>query len=72
MFTPALPLASLLQDLSSWPRTSQEQARRNAMVAATACARRRVERLEAEAYVASLAAAPEQVPEQVRTHVRAT
>lgn len=47
-----------LHDLLGWPQASQEQARRNAMVAATACAQRRVERQEVDDYLASLAALP--------------
>ena len=53
MYAPA-PFAALIHDLRAWPQTSQEQARRNAMVAATACAQRRVERQEVEDYFASL------------------
>jgi len=59
MHSPTAPFASLIHDLRSWPQTSQEHARRNAMIAATACAQRRAERQEVEAYFASLAAAPE-------------
>lgn len=58
MHPPALPLAplsSLIHGLRSWPQASQEQARRNAMLAATACAQRRLERQEVEAYFADLA-----------------
>ena len=49
--SPAHPVARLLHDLRTWPRTSQEQARRNAMVAATDCARRRAERQEVDDYL---------------------
>ena len=59
MHPPALPLAplsSLIHGLRSWPQTSQEQARRTAMLAATACAQRRVERQEVEEYFADHAA----------------
>lgn len=59
MHTPALPptpFASLIHGLRSWPQASQEQARRNAMLAATACAQRRVERQQVEEYFADLAA----------------
>jgi hypothetical protein len=48
--------ASLLHDLRTWPQTSQEQARRNAMIAATACAQRRVERQDVDDFLASMAA----------------
>ena len=37
-----------------WPETSQLQARRNAMVAATALAQRRAEHAEVEAYLLAL------------------
>jgi hypothetical protein len=53
MRPPANPFAVLLHDLRSWPQTSQEQARRNAMIAATACAQRRVERQEVDDFFAS-------------------
>ena len=54
MSVPALPPIPFVHGLLSWPRTSQEQARRNAMVATTACTQRRVERQDVEAYLASL------------------
>ncbi len=47
------PFASLLHHLRTWPLTSQEQSRRNAMVAATACAQRRIERQEVADYFGS-------------------
>jgi hypothetical protein len=65
MRSPAHPLAILIHDLRTWPQTSQERARRNAMVAATDCAQRRVERQEVEDYFASLTATPE--PDAART-----
>lgn len=49
----AFPLASLVHDLRTWPQASQEQARRNAMLAATACAQRRIQRQEVEDFFAS-------------------
>ena len=54
MPSPAAPIASLIHHLRTWPQTSQEQARRNAMLAATACTQRRVERQEVDDYFASL------------------
>jgi hypothetical protein len=66
-FPAAAPIASLIHHLRSWPQASQEQARRNAMLAATACTRRRVERQEVDDYFASLTAPPE--PESA--HARA-
>ena len=55
---PLLPLSSLnsfVQGFLTWPQSSQEHARRNAMLAATACAQRRLERQEVEDYFAGLA-----------------
>ena len=66
MHSPSLPFTSLINDLRSWPQTSQEQARRNAMLAATACAQRRVERQEVEEYFASLTTPPETLTKQAR------
>lgn len=40
----------------SWPVSSQQRARRNAMVALTALAQRRAEREDVEAYLSQLAA----------------
>jgi hypothetical protein len=53
MHLPSLPLTALIHDLRTWPQTSQEQARRNAMLAATACAQRRIERQEVEEFFAA-------------------
>jgi hypothetical protein len=55
------PLRGLVQRLQDWPVASQQQARRNAMVASTACAQQRVERQDVADYLASLdpAARPE-------------
>ncbi len=66
MYSPTAPFATLLHDLRAWPETSQEQARRNAMIAATACAQRRVERQEVDDYFASLTRPAEPDPAQVR------
>lgn len=46
----------LMRHLDRWAQASQLAARRNAMVAATEAVRRRVEREDAEAYVAAAAA----------------
>lgn len=40
------PLRGLVQRVQDWPVASQQQARRNAMIASTACAQRRAEREE--------------------------
>ncbi len=48
------PLRGLVQRLQDWPVASQQQARRNAMVAATACAQRRVERQDVADYLTAL------------------
>ena len=47
-----LPLAPLLDAARRWSVVSQQVARRNAMVAATACAQRRAERLEVAEFLA--------------------
>lgn len=46
-------LRSLSRGALSWPVTSQEVARRNAMLASTALTQRRVERLEVEEFLAA-------------------
>ncbi|MEZ0578717.1 hypothetical protein [Nocardioides sp. MH1] len=56
MFSPVHQLVRLGQTVSGWPVASQQQARRNAMVALTACARRRAEREEVASYLAERAA----------------
>ena len=67
MYSPTAPFATLVHDLRTWPQTSQEQARRNAMIAATACAQRRVERQEVEDYFASRhAVRPSPTPRRCR------
>ena len=48
-----------LKVLGNWPRSSQHQARRNALVACTALAERRRERMEVEEFLASYLAAEE-------------
>ncbi|GAA5153645.1 hypothetical protein GCM10023340_35950 [Nocardioides marinquilinus] len=52
--TPPLtsPLRVLVRRLHDWPVASQQVARRNAMVAATACAQRRIEREDVADYLA--------------------
>ncbi len=52
------PLSGALTRLRAWPASAQQRARRNAMVAATACAQRRIER--------------EEVADFLATHARAT
>ncbi len=47
------PLAGVLARVREWPVTAQQHARRNAMIAATACAARRVEREEVADYLRS-------------------
>ncbi len=59
----------LLRHLDRWAHASQQAARRNAMVAATEAGRRRVEREDAEAYVA--AAADRHAPVEVEHPVAA-
>jgi len=45
-----------LQRLESWAVASQQQARRNAMIASTAAAQRRAELTEVEDFLAALSA----------------
>jgi hypothetical protein len=42
---------SVLGPIAAWPRESQQRARRNALLASTALAERRRERLEVEAFL---------------------
>lgn len=65
MYSPTAPFATFIHDLRSWPQTSQDRARRNAMIAATACAQRRVERQEVDDYFDSLTRPPEPDSAQV-------
>ncbi len=70
MHLPTLPLthpiASLLHDLRAWPQTSQEHARRNAMLAATACTQRRMERQDVEDFFAARTSPPQRESAQLR------
>jgi hypothetical protein len=68
MHLPTLPLAALVHDLRTWPQTSQEQARRNAMLAATACTQRRIERQEVEDFFASRV--PPAEPDSAHQHAK--
>jgi len=56
MFPPMRHLTRLGQTITEWPVASQQRARRNAMVALTACAKRRAEREEVASYLADKAA----------------
>jgi hypothetical protein len=56
MFTPMNQLVRLGQAISEWPVASQQQARRNAMVALTDCAQRRAEREDVESFLAERSA----------------
>ncbi|WP_134767285.1 hypothetical protein [Nocardioides sp. 1609] len=47
------PLRALVQIVRDWPVSSQQRARRNAMVATTSCAQRRVERQEVADFLAT-------------------
>ena len=49
----AAPLGGVLARVLEWPVTAQQHARRNAMIAATACAARRVEREEVADFLRS-------------------
>ena len=57
--TAGSPWRVLVQMVRDWPVASQQQARRNAMVATTACAQRRIERQDVADYLASLEASPQ-------------
>ncbi|MFB9312170.1 hypothetical protein [Nocardioides plantarum] len=64
----ARPLRGLARRVQDWSVASQQQARRNAMVATTACAQRRIERQDVDDYldaravptVPAIPAAPEE------------
>lgn len=45
------PLQQVVEALRAWPVEAQQQARRNAMVALTACTERRAEREEVERFL---------------------
>jgi hypothetical protein len=47
-------LGLVVQRVREWPVASQQRARRNAMLAATACAARRAEREDVEDFLAAL------------------
>ncbi|MBC9735010.1 hypothetical protein [Nocardioides marmotae] len=57
---PLLP--ALVHRVREWPEASQLQARRNAMVASTALARRRAEQVEVEEFLAVLAGTTRTTP----------
>lgn len=57
----AWPPWLVLEAAAGWGETSQQQARRNALVASTALLQRRQERIEVEAFLVDHAAAPEVV-----------
>lgn len=52
-------ISQLVSALTRWPTESQQQARRNAMIASTALARRRAEHDDVEEFLASLDTPPE-------------
>lgn len=56
----SIPAWRLVQQASTWHRTSQHMSRRNALVAFTELVDRRRERLDVEAFLAAHAAAQEQ------------
>jgi hypothetical protein len=53
MFSPMNQLVRLGQAISAWPVSSQQVARRNAMVALNACAVRRAEREDVASFLAA-------------------
>ena len=66
MFTPMNQLVRLGQTISEWPVASQQQARRNAMVALNACATRRAEREEVASFLAGRATRRDQAATVVK------
>lgn len=58
------PFRGLVQRLQDWPVASQQQARRNAMIASTACAQRRAEREDVADYLAALTAPTLDAPDR--------
>lgn len=52
------PPVAFVRALRRWPVASQVRARRNAMMALNALARRRAEQAEADAYLAALGRTP--------------
>jgi hypothetical protein len=58
-YVPSLVVGRLADHVSTWAVESQQRARRNAMVATTALAARRAERLDVEAYFADAPLAPD-------------
>ncbi|WP_148615646.1 hypothetical protein [Nocardioides rubriscoriae] len=56
------PLRAWVQRVQDWPVASQQRARRNAMIAATACAQRRVERQDVANFLSALAPAGDTGP----------
>lgn len=65
MFPPMHQLVRLGHALAEWPVSSQQQARRNAMIALNACAKRRAEREDVDAYLAGRAARRQGTPTEV-------
>lgn len=71
---PLLSWAGLTAAARAWSVESQQVARRNAMLAATACSRRRVERQEVEDFLAERFDAPDDAGEAAESpeHAGAT
>jgi hypothetical protein len=65
-YVPSLVAGRLAGRVSTWAVESQQRARRNAMVATTALAARRAERLDVEAYFAAGPASAAAPPAAVR------
>ena len=63
--------AQLTAHVGRWQRHSQQHAVRNARIATTALARRKVERAEVEAFFAALAEEPAQPEAPARSEGRA-
>ena len=56
------PLQQAFDALRAWPVEAQQQARRNAMVALTACTERRAEREEVERFLSERAGSQSAAP----------
>lgn len=66
MMSPLRPLLRLTRAVQDWPVASQQQSRRNAMVALTACAHRRAEREDVDRFLEERATGPVAEPPATR------
>lgn len=68
--TPPLgsPFSGLVTRLREWPLAAQQQARRNAMIASTACTQRRAEREDVEDFLRDRSAPAPVADRQTASH----